>query len=155
MQAEETQRGNDIFFVQEANNFHLEVFLSDNKLIITLKDFVDWVIYSKEFTEEDIGKDIHKKMDLTDVYCSFSQLQITDDQNAKDQDKMSIRKYQFGQVIKRDEIPCFSIERGGKIVTYQTLLDKMTKKEIIYESRLKLNEVRALNEMEIFTEKSS
>ena len=36
----ETQRGNDIFLVQEANNFHLEVFLIDNKLIITLKDFV-------------------------------------------------------------------------------------------------------------------
>lgn len=75
-------------------------------------------------------------MDLTDVYYSFSQLQITDENVIEE--KKRLRKYQFGQVIKRDEIPCFSIERGGKVVTYQTLLDKMTKKEIIYESRLKL-----------------
>ncbi len=47
--------------------------MGDNKLTVTLKDYVDWIIYSKEFTEEDIGQEIHKKMDLTDVYYSFSQ----------------------------------------------------------------------------------
>ena len=47
--------------------------LSDNKLTVTLKDFVDWTVYSKEYSEDDVGKDIHKKMDLLDVYTSFSQ----------------------------------------------------------------------------------
>ena len=47
--------------------------LSDNKLTITLKDFVDWAIYSKEYTKEHIGGEIHQKMDLFDVYTAFSQ----------------------------------------------------------------------------------
>ncbi len=48
---------------------------------------MDWLIYSKEFTEDDIGKAIYKKMDLTDVYCSFSQTQpqITDEKNILEQ----------------------------------------------------------------------
>ena len=34
---------------------------------------VEWVIYEKEYTEEDVGKEINKKMELSDVYASFSQ----------------------------------------------------------------------------------
>jgi len=49
------------------------ILMGDNKLAVTLKDYVDWIMYSKELTEEDIGREIHKKMDLTDVYYSFSQ----------------------------------------------------------------------------------
>ena len=73
MKSDETPAGDEIFFQEEANTFHLTVALSDNKLTVTLKDYVDWIIYSKEFTEEDIGQEIHRKMDLTDVYYSFSQ----------------------------------------------------------------------------------
>ena len=39
---------------------------------MTLKDYVDWIIYAKTYFEEDIGKEIHRKMDLLDVFCSFS-----------------------------------------------------------------------------------
>lgn len=41
--------------------------------MLILKDFLDWAIYSKEYTDDDIGKDIHKKMDLIDVFNAFSQ----------------------------------------------------------------------------------
>ena len=39
---------------------------------MTLKDYVGWIIYAKTYFEEDIGKEIHRKMDLLDVFCSFS-----------------------------------------------------------------------------------
>ena len=54
--------------------------LSDNKLSITLKDFVDWIIYSQEYSEDDVGKDIHRKMDLIDVYAAFSQTKSKNDE---------------------------------------------------------------------------
>ena len=56
------------------------VTLSNDKLIINLKDYVDWVIYSREYTEDDIGKDIHRKMELSDVYNSFYRTQPNNDE---------------------------------------------------------------------------
>ena len=68
MQAENS---NQLVFHEEADTFDLNLILSDNKLTVTLKDFVDWTIYSKEYTDEDYCKDIHRKMDLFDVYTAF------------------------------------------------------------------------------------
>ncbi len=34
-----------------------------------MKDFNDWVIYEKEYTDKDIGKgEIHRKVDIFDIY---------------------------------------------------------------------------------------
>ena len=44
---------------------------NNEKLTIQLKDFTEWVIYSREYTEDDIGKEIHRKMDLSDVMNAF------------------------------------------------------------------------------------
>lgn len=41
--------------------------------MISLKDFVDWAIYEEEYSEENIGKEINRKMDLIDIFSAFSQ----------------------------------------------------------------------------------
>lgn len=65
---------------KEANTFNLTVTLSDSRLVLTLKDFVDWTIYEKEYTENDIGVEIHPKMDLLDVFSAFFQTQRCGDE---------------------------------------------------------------------------
>ena len=51
----------------------MSVTLQNKTLFVTLKDFIAWEIYSNEYTEDKPDKDIHKKMDLEDVYLAFSQ----------------------------------------------------------------------------------
>jgi hypothetical protein len=46
----------EIKFKEETNTFILEVIYTENKVILTLKDYIDWVIYCRIYTEEDIGK---------------------------------------------------------------------------------------------------
>lgn len=60
-------------FHEETDSFNLAVIFKGDRLSITLKDFLDWAIYSREYTDEDIGEDIHKKMDLSDVFTAFAQ----------------------------------------------------------------------------------
>lgn len=48
----------------DTDAFSLKIVLDQNGLTLTLKDFTDWLIYSGEYTEENIGKEIHKKVDL-------------------------------------------------------------------------------------------
>lgn len=43
-------------FFEKTDTFDITVTLQDDKLLIILKDFVDWAIYSKQYTEGDIGK---------------------------------------------------------------------------------------------------
>lgn len=76
--------------------------LSDNKLTITLKDFVDWTIYSKEYTKEHIGGEIHQKMDLFDVYTAFSQTKSNHAQenvNSHFVRATKFKHYEFGSVV--------------------------------------------------------
>lgn len=40
----------------ETNTFRLEVSIFGEKLKIKLKDFIDWIIYEKEYSDDDIGK---------------------------------------------------------------------------------------------------
>jgi hypothetical protein len=61
----------DMKFNIDTNNFNLIVVLDGDRLTVTIKDYQDWVIYSKEYTEDDVSGDIHKKMDLFDIYTSF------------------------------------------------------------------------------------
>lgn len=56
--------------------------LADHGLTLILKDFVDWAIYSKEYTENDVGKEIHKKMELSDIFTVFQQSQASFDEQA-------------------------------------------------------------------------
>ena len=65
-------------FRQQTDTYSLTVSLMDIKLVVTLEDYVDWVLYEKEFTEKDIGHDIHKKLDLADVYTVFNQTREID-----------------------------------------------------------------------------
>ena len=50
-------------FKETTDTFELSVSLENDKLKVELKDLVEKKIYSKEYTENDIGadKEIHKK----------------------------------------------------------------------------------------------
>lgn len=87
---------NSLHYQEEADTFDLTVTLNNNNLEIILKDYVDWAIYSKEYTEDDYSKDIHKKMDLNDVFNAFSQTKsFNDEENTrmKQIKENELRKY--------------------------------------------------------------
>lgn len=49
--------------------------------------------------------------------------------------------------------PCYKIEKSGKITTYLGVLDRKSKKMIVYESNLTLTKERDLTEIEILEER--
>ena len=123
----QTTNPDDMFFHEQTDAFNLTVALSDNKLTITLKDFLDWAIYSKEYTEDDVGKDIHKKMDLFDIYTGFSRTKPQcDAENMKENENEStkLKKYEFGTIVENKKLACYKIEREGKIFTYLNIIDR-------------------------------
>lgn len=64
-----------MLFHEQMGSFDLTVVLAENKLLISLEDYVDWVIYSKEYTVDNIGDEINRKMNLIDIYKAFSRTQ--------------------------------------------------------------------------------
>lgn len=60
-------------FHEKTDCFTLTVTFVRGKVYIKLQDLVDWIEYEKMYWEPDIGNDIHKKMDLIDVFSAFSQ----------------------------------------------------------------------------------
>ncbi len=127
---QETRREQQHFH-EQADSFSLDVTLRDGKLTVVLKDFIEWAIYEKECTEQDVGKEIHRKVDLGDVYASFTHLDKT-----QEKEKLKyclggvnqLRHYEFGTVVEQKGIPCYKVERGGKVTTYLTILDKKLNK---------------------------
>ena len=67
-------------FYEESDSFSLMVTFAENKLSFDLKDYADGVIFSKEYQEDDVGKEIHKKMDLFDVFSAFAQTKVFSDE---------------------------------------------------------------------------
>lgn len=51
----ETKDGS-VKYREEADTFSLTAIYTGDKILITLKDYNDWIVYEKEYTEEDIGK---------------------------------------------------------------------------------------------------
>ena len=123
--------------------------LSYNRLSVTLKDFVEWAIYAKEYTDD--GGQIHKKMDLLDVYTAFSQTKSDERANQKG----NISKYDFGTVITKENLPCYKVEREGRVSAYLNIIDMKTNKQTTYESRLALAKARNMTEAEVATERSA
>ena len=60
-------------FHKTTDTFNLTAILAEGRLTITLNDFVDWVIYSNGYTEADIGREIDRRMDLSDIFTALSQ----------------------------------------------------------------------------------
>ena len=83
----------------------MDVTLKDEKLTVVLKvkDFIEWAIYENEYFEQDVGKEIHKKADLGDVYNSFSSVKEN-----KEEEKLKyclgginqLRHYEFGMIVE-------------------------------------------------------
>lgn len=72
----------ELYFHEEADTFNLNITYHHSRLFITLKDFLEWSLYEKVYTEDDLGKEIHRKMDLIDVYSAFSQSKPSEDENS-------------------------------------------------------------------------
>lgn len=52
-----TISGSDILkYREEADTFSLDVIYSGEKVLFTLKDYTDWIVYEKTYNENDIGK---------------------------------------------------------------------------------------------------
>ena len=138
--------------------FSIDVALREDRLIIVLKDFVEWVVYEKEYTNDDVGREIHRKVDLGDVYASFSRIEDGEDKGRTKESLNGVSRlkhYRFGQVVQCNGVPCYKVERGGRVTSYLTMVDKKINKEVVYESQLVLNKIRHFTEAEIDVWKSA
>ena len=85
-----------MIFREEADTFALIATFQDDKLKIKLKDFVHWAIYEKEYSEDDIGRVINRKMDVIDVYSALAQSKVECDEDTikeKETGARSLRHY--------------------------------------------------------------
>lgn len=78
----ETAKLDEMRFHDQTDTFGLTLTLADSKLTVTLEDYVDWAVYEKSYSGDDVGKDIPKKMDLIDVYIAFSQTRPQQDEKS-------------------------------------------------------------------------
>lgn len=74
-----TQPPTELFFHERSEVFDLAVLFNEDQVTICLKDFVDFIVYDTEYTEEDIGDKINRKFDLIDIYNAFSLTQTEAD----------------------------------------------------------------------------
>ena len=96
-------------------------------------------------------------MDISDVFGAFSQTKTNcDEENMKEQEGgvAQLKHYEFGSVVEHEGNPCYKVERRGSITVYLVIIDKKTKKEVTYESKLALAKVRDMTEMEILGERA-
>lgn len=122
-------------FHEETDSFDLTVTLKANKLNIILKDYVGRAVYSKEYAEDDIGKEINKKMDLTDVFNAFEQTKVENDEEnmrVKELYSLGLKKYEFGKIVEKENLPCYKIEKSGQITAYLNMMDMKVKKIVTY-----------------------
>lgn len=116
--------------------------LNDDGLQITLYDYTDSTIYSKRFTEADIGKEIHKRVVLNDLFNSLSSgSSIKSSEHTMQEVGKSDCKweYNFGEIVHVDQVPCYKVEKNGKLTVFVNFYDRNTKKNIIFESVLLLH----------------
>lgn len=72
-------------------------------------------------------------MDLLTIFTAFSQSgELTKAQS----------NYQFGTIIMHEGSFCYKIELKGKVTAYLVIIDKKTKRELVYESKLTLAKKR-------------
>lgn len=78
-------------------------------------------------------------MDIFDVYEAFCpQKMLSDERASENESTRKLTRYEFGTVIEVEGVPSYKIEKGGKITIYQTLIDRKTKKETVYDSKFVL-----------------
>lgn len=113
-------------YSKQTNTFNLTVKLTSISLTLTLQDRTAWLIFERTYTESDIGKTFHRKVELSDLY--FSLLQTSRDENEKEKDKKEEEEwenqYTFGEVVKVKDLPCYKIEEKGVVTVYVVLYDR-------------------------------
>lgn len=73
---------------------------------------MEWAIYEKLYMDDDIGKEIHRKVDLDDVFNSFVQIRRLVEAEKEDDLKNKvdrIKHYQYGIVVEYKGVPCYKI----------------------------------------------
>lgn len=56
-----------------------------------------------------------------------------------------MEKYEFGDLVVKNNVPCYKIDRGGKITCYLSMVDRKTNKEVTYESNLVLSKSKDIS----------
>ena len=95
---------------EQANTFKLTMKLEAGMLSIYLMDFIEWVIYSKTFSN--CGQINGGKMDLKEFYDCFALSEI--------KDLIRLRTYKFGTIVRHNQKYAFKIEKGGLLTAYLT-----------------------------------
>lgn len=70
---QETQQPTYDWFDIKSNIFELKVCYHHNRMFLSLEDYTDWVVYEKEYADDVGSEDIHKKVDLADIYYSLTE----------------------------------------------------------------------------------
>ena len=107
-------------FQQEVGTLGFSVALAEDKLTIMLRDYVDQVVYSRDYTKDDIGAEIDSRVSLTDIWTALSQ-PITDDKGNR------LQHYEVGSVVKCGGSPSYKIGKGGRVTVFHTLIEESAK----------------------------
>ena len=70
-------------------------------------------------------------MDLLDVYTAFSQTKPqSDEENMKENSHNVVyfKRYKFGSVVENEKLPCYKIDKEGKISAYLSMIESKSKK---------------------------
>lgn len=137
----ESTNTEEMVFHEKNNSFYLTVALSENKLNIILKDKIESVSYERVYTLEDVGKEIHRNVDLMDIYSAFGQSKEVYEGEKIEGRESEVAEVSFGVIIKNYGLPCYKVENGGKMTVYCVRAHKSKKKKQIYKSRLALTKV--------------
>lgn len=105
----QTPEGPETYFHEKTDTFDLAVTMNENKVILTLKDFVDWVIYSNEYGDDYVGDEIHKKMNIFDIYTAFSQTKGQENTTEKEAEMNLLKHYEFGTIVEYEGSSCYKI----------------------------------------------
>ena len=128
---------------EQANTFKLTMKLEEGMLSIYLMDFIDWVIYSKTFS--DCGQKNEAKMGLKEFYDSFALSEI--------KDLIKLRMYKFGEVVVHHDKYGFKIEKEGKMTAYWAKKVSGTKEYSLSDpTTLELRKERDMTQGEIQAE---
>ena len=105
-------------------------------LVLNLRDFINGVVYQREYGEGDIGKGIHRKLDVEDIFYALQQ-----DQNDALDQELGREDYVWGTEIKNmAQGSSFLIRAGGYVKVTTVTKVRSETRELV--SELKLEKIK-------------
>ena len=112
--------------------------LEEPLLTLHLEDLINGIINERNYGEEDVGAQIHKKVDLEDIYHVFS--------SGRDDavEQRELEEYEFGREIpNKSHSSFFKVRLGGEILVSISIKLNDKTKELV--SELELDKVREIH----------